>query len=247
MLLDQRAVLVTGGSRGIGRACALRAAEEGAKVAVNYASRADAAEEVVSLIKARGGEAFSYKADVSDLAQVESMVLEVVGRFGSLDVLVNNAGITRDALLIRMKPEDWDKVLQTNLTSVYNCTRAAAKVMMKQRRGRIISLASTVGITGNVGQTNYSAAKAGVIGFSKSVAREMAPRGITVNVVAPGFIETDMTAVLSEDIRSKILEQIPLGRFGKGDDVAGIVVFLASDQASYITGQVIVVDGGLAI
>jgi 3-oxoacyl-[acyl-carrier protein] reductase len=247
MLLDQRSVLVTGASRGIGRAIALRAAEEGARVAVNYLSRAEAADEVVQMIRQKGADAFAVRADVSDAVQVESMVSEVTAKHGSLDVLVNNAGVTKDALLVRMKPEDWESVINTNLKSVYNCTKVAARVMMRQRSGRIINIASTVGLKGNAGQANYAAAKAGIVGFSKSVARELATRGVTVNVVAPGFIETDMTEVLSAEVKNAILAQVPLARFGQVSDVADAVVFLASDQASYITGQVIVVDGGLAM
>ena len=247
MLLDRRVVLVTGGSRGIGRAIALACAAAGARVAVNYVSRADAAAEVVSLIGQRGGEALAIQADASDLSQVENMTNEVFGRFGSLDVLVNNAGTTRDALLLRMKEQDWDWVVASCLKSVYNCTKCASRLMLRKRYGRIINISSTVGLTGNVGQANYAAAKAGIVGFTKSIARELAPRGITVNAVAPGFIETDMTAVLKEEVRSSIMQRVPLGRFGAPDDVAGVCVFLASDGASYITGQTIVVDGGLAL
>jgi len=246
MLLGGRAILVTGSSRGIGKAVAIRAASAGAKVVVNYLSSEDAANEVVATIRAGGGEAFPLRADVSDAGQVERMVDEVVRRYGTVDILVNNAGVTRDALLVRMKEADWDKVVGSNLKSVYNCTKAVSRLMMKQRWGRIINISSTVGLHGNVGQANYAASKAGIIGFTKSIAKELAPRGITVNAVAPGFIETDMTAVLGEGVKASYLSRIPLGRFGSPDDVAHVVVFLASDGASYITGQTVAIDGGLA-
>ncbi|MDP2859396.1 MAG: 3-oxoacyl-[acyl-carrier-protein] reductase [Bacillota bacterium] len=246
MLLDGKVILVTGSSRGIGRAVAIRAASAGAKVLVNYLSSEDAAGEVVATIRAGGGEAFPLRADVSDAGQVESMVEEIVRRYGTVDILVNNAGVTRDALLVRMKEADWDKVVGSNLKSVYNCTKAVCRLMMKQRWGRIINISSTVGLHGNAGQANYAASKAGIIGFTKSIAKELAPRGITVNAVAPGFIETDMTAVLGEDVKASYLSRIPLGRFGTPDDVAHVVVFLASDGASYITGQTVAIDGGLA-
>ncbi len=245
MLLDGRVLLVTGGAKGIGRAIALRASSEGAKVVVNYLSSEQASGEVISAIQASGGQAFACRADVSDFSQVESMVEEVTSRYGSLDILVNNAGVTRDSLLLRMKETDWDKVVGSNLKSVYNCTKAVSRLMMKQRWGRIINISSTVGLHGNAGQANYAASKAGIIGFTKSIAKELAPRGITVNAVAPGFIETDMTAVLTDEIKRLYLSRIPLGRPGSPDDVAHVVVFLASDSASYITGQTIVVDGGL--
>jgi 3-oxoacyl-[acyl-carrier protein] reductase len=246
MLLGGRVALVTGGSRGIGRAVALRAACAGAKVVVNYLSSEDAAAQVVSVIKSGGGEAFAHRADVSDLGQVESMVEEVVKRYGALDILVNNAGVTRDALLVRMKEADWDKVVGSNLKGVYNCTKTVCRHMMRQRWGRIVNLSSTVGLHGNAGQANYAASKAGIIGFTRSVAKELAPRGITVNAIAPGFIETDMTAALGEEVKASYLSKIPLGRFGSADDVAHLVVFLASEGASYITGQTIAIDGGLA-
>jgi len=245
-LLGGKVFLVTGGSRGIGRAIALQASSAGAKVVVNYLSSEKAAGEVVSAIQAGGGEAFAHGADVSDSSQVESMVEEIVRRYGSLDILVNNAGVTRDSLLVRMKEADWDKVVGSNLKSVYNCSKAVCRVMMKQRWGRIVNISSTVGLQGNAGQASYAASKAGIIGFTKSIAKELAPRGITVNAVAPGFIETDMTAVLADEVKTSYLSRIPLGRFGSPGDVAHVVVFLASDKASYITGQTIVVDGGLA-
>ena len=247
MLLDGKTALVTGASRGIGRAIALRLAAEGARVAINYAGNVKAAEEVKAAVEAAGGAAILCQADISDSAAVEAMVADVVKEFGTLDILVNNAGITRDTLLMRMKDEDFAKVLDTNLKGVFYCTKAVAKLMMKKRSGRIVNMASVVGLVGNAGQTNYAAAKAGVIGFSKSAARELASRGITVNVVAPGFIGTDMTAVLPEAVKEKTLAGIPLGKMGEPEDVANAVLFLASDQASYITGQVVNVDGGMVM
>ena len=247
MLLDGKTALVTGASRGIGRAIALRLAAEGARVAINYAGNVKAAEEVKAAVEAAGGAAILCQADISDSAAVEAMVADVVKEFGTIDILVNNAGITRDTLLMRMKDEDFAKVLDTNLKGVFYCTKAVSKLMMKKRSGRIVNMASVVGLVGNAGQTNYAAAKAGVIGFSKSAARELASRGITVNVVAPGFIGTDMTAVLPEAVKEKTLAGIPLGKMGEPEDVANAVLFLASDQASYITGQVVNVDGGMVM
>lgn len=247
MLLDGKTALVTGASRGIGRAVALRLAAEGARVAINYAGNVKAAEEVKAAIEAAGGTAILCQADIADSAAVEAMIADVVKEFGAIDILVNNAGITRDALLMRMKDEDFEKVLDTNLKGVFYCTKAVAKLMMKKRTGRIVNMASVVGLVGNAGQTNYAAAKAGVIGFSKSAAKELASRGITVNVVAPGFIGTDMTAGLPESVKEKALADIPLGKMGEPEDVANAVLFLASDQASYITGQVVNVDGGMVM
>lgn len=247
MLLDGKTALVTGASRGIGRAIALCLAAEGARVAINYAGNVKAAEEVKASVEAAGGTAILCQADIADSAAVEAMIADVVKEFGAIDILVNNAGITRDTLLMRMKDEDFAKVLDTNLKGVFYCTKAAAKLMMKKRSGRIVNMASVVGLVGNAGQTNYAAAKAGVIGFSKSAAKELASRGITVNVVAPGFIGTDMTAGLPESVKEKMLTDIPLGRMGEPEDVANAVLFLASDQASYITGQVVNVDGGMVM
>ena len=247
MLLDGKTALVTGASRGIGRAIALCLAAEGARVAINYAGNVRAAEEVKTAIEAAGGTAILCQADIADSSAVEAMVANVVKEFGTIDILVNNAGITRDALLMRMKDEDFAKVLNTNLKGVFYCTKAVSKLMMKKRSGRIVNMASVVGLVGNAGQTNYAAAKAGVIGFSKSAAKELASRGITVNVVAPGFIGTDMTAGLPESVKEKMLTDIPLGRMGAPEDVANAVLFLASDQASYITGQVVNVDGGMVM
>lgn len=243
--LSDRVAVVTGASRGIGRAVALALATEGAKVVVNYASSSGAADAVVAEITAGGGDAIALQADVSKLAEVETLVQQTKDKFGRLDILVNNAGITRDTLLIRMKPEDWQAVIDLNLTGVFLCTRAASKIMLKQKSGRIINITSVGAQMGNPGQANYTAAKAGVIGFTKTVAKELASRGITVNAVAPGFIETDMT----KDIKSEdIIKYIPLGRYGKPEEIAGMVKFLAADPAAaYITGQVFNVDGGMVM
>lgn len=243
--LRQQVAIVTGASRGIGRAIALSLAAEGANVVVNYASSSSAAKEVVAEIEAAGGSAIAIPADVSDAAQVDTLVNAVVDKWKRIDVLVNNAGITRDTLLLRMKPEDWQAVIDLNLTGVFLCTKAVSKIMLKQRSGRIINIASVAGQMGNPGQANYSAAKAGAIGFTKTVAKELASRGIIVNAVAPGFITTDMTSNIdSEDI----LKYIPLSRYGKPEEVAGMVRFLAADPAAgYITGQVFNVDGGMVM
>ena len=247
MLLEGKVALVTGGSRGIGRAIALKLAGEGAAVAINYAGNAKAAEEVKASIEAAGGKAMVVQADVSSAEAVDAMVEAVVNELGGIDILVNNAGITRDGLLMRMKEADWDAVINTNLKGVFYCTKAVSKLMMKKRSGRIVNMASVVGLTGNAGQANYAAAKSGVIGFSKSMAKELASRGITVNMVAPGYIETDMTAVLSDKVREAMISTVPLARAGQAEDVAGAVLFLVSDLASYITGQVINVDGGMVM
>ena len=247
MLLTDKTAVVTGGSRGIGRAIAVALAAEGAKVAVIYAGNAAAAEETLSLIKEQGGEAVAMQCDVADDAAVSDMINAVKEQFGSVDILVNNAGITRDGLLMRMKGGDWQTVLDTNLTGVFHCTKAVTKLMMKQRSGAIINITSVVGQTGNAGQANYAAAKAGMIGFTKSVAKELASRGIRVNAVAPGCIDTDMTAVLSDAVKEDMLKSIPLGRVAQPEEVAKAVVFLASDNASYITGQVLNVDGGMVM
>ena len=247
MLLDGKCALVTGASRGIGRAVALKLASEGAKVALNFAGNEAAANEVRQEIEAMGGQAILVKADVADEAAVQDMVQKTADAFGRIDILVNNAGITRDGLLARMKEEDWDAVLSTNLKGVFLTTKAVAKLMMKQRAGRIVNMASVVGVSGNAGQANYSAAKAGVIGFTKTIARELASRGVTANAVAPGFIATDMTSVLSDKAKEAALTGIPLGRMGTPEDVAAAVLFLVLDQSSYITGQVLHVDGGMVM
>ncbi len=247
MLLANKTALVTGASRGIGRATALELAKAGAKVAVNYAGNRAAAEEVVAMIEAAGGQAFMVQADVGDSAAVDAMIKSVVERFGSIDILVNNAGITRDNLIMRMKEEDWDAVIHTNLKGIFNCTKIVTKLMMKQRYGRIVNMTSVVGVMGNAGQSNYAAAKAGVIGFTKSMAKELASRNITVNAVAPGYIATDMTADLPEQAKTDLQTQIPLQRLGTPADVASAVLFLVSPGADYITGQTLHVDGGMVM
>lgn len=246
-MLQGKAALVTGASRGIGRAIALELAKSGAKVAVNYAGSEAKAQEVVDAIKAEGGEAFAIQANVADSDSVQAMVKEVIQAFGSLDILVNNAGITRDNLLMRMKEDEWDAVINTNLKGVFNCTKAATRQMMRQRSGRIINIASIVGVSGNPGQANYVAAKAGVIGLTKTTAKELATRGITVNAVAPGFISTDMTDELTEESRDALLSQIPLARLGKPEDIANVVRFIASDDSAYMTGQTLNIDGGMVM
>ncbi|MDX2232000.1 MAG: 3-oxoacyl-[acyl-carrier-protein] reductase [Leptolyngbyaceae cyanobacterium bins.349] len=243
--LREKVAVVTGASRGIGRAIALALATEGATVAVNYASSKDAAEQVVAEITGMGSQAIALPGDVSKADQVDQLMNTVMDKWGHIDILVNNAGITRDTLLLRMKPEDWQAVIDLNLTGVFLCTRAVSKIMLKQKSGRIINITSVAGQMGNPGQANYSAAKAGVIGFTKTVAKELATRGITVNAVAPGFISTDMTAELKSD---EILKFIPLGRYGQPEEIAGMVRFLAADPAAgYITGQVMNVDGGMVM
>jgi 3-oxoacyl-[acyl-carrier protein] reductase len=246
-MLNGKSVLITGASRGIGRSIAIYLAQKGAKVAVNYSGSEAKANEVVKTIQDAGGEAFAVQADVSSSESVTNMVKQVIDTFGSLDVLVNNAGITRDNLLMRMKEEDWDAVMNTNLKGVFLCTKAVTRQMMKQRAGRIINIASIVGVSGNPGQANYVAAKAGVIGLTKTTAKELSSRGITANAVAPGFIETEMTEVLEENVKQEMLKAIPLSRFGQTDDVAAAVAFLASEESGYITGQTIHVDGGMVM
>lgn len=239
--------LVTGASRGIGRAIALRLAADGFAVAVNYASNSAKADAVVSEIRDHGARALALQADVSDAEAVASMFETVSEELGSVSVLVNNAGITDDGLLLRMTSDQWDNVVNTNLRSVFLCTKAALRSMLRAKSGRIINISSVSGIAGNPGQSNYAAAKAGIIGFTKSVAKEVGSRGITVNAVAPGFIQTDMTAALGDNVTDAVAEQVALGRLGAPEEVASIVGYLASDGASYITGQTIVVDGGLAL
>lgn len=249
MLLDLsgRVAIVTGGSRGIGRATAERLAASRATVVVNYRGNAAAAEATVAAITAAGGKALAVQGDVSQPADVEQLVKTTLEQFGRIDILVNNAGITRDNLLLRMKESDFDEVIATNLRGVFLCTRAVLRPMTKQRFGRIINITSVIGLIGNAGQANYAAAKAGIIGFTKSTAREMASRGITVNAIAPGFIETEMTDALNEETRKAILATIPLGRFGQPAEVAGLICFLASDAGAYISGQTLTIDGGMVM
>ncbi|WP_436853674.1 3-oxoacyl-[acyl-carrier-protein] reductase [Staphylococcus caeli] len=240
-----KSALVTGASRGIGRSIAIQLAEEGYNVAVNYAGNKEKAEAVVEEIKAKGVESFAIQANVADGDEVKAMIKEVVSQFGSVDVLVNNAGITRDNLLMRMKEQEWDDVIDTNLKGVFNCIQKVTSQMLRQKSGSIINLSSVVGAVGNPGQANYVATKAGVIGLTKSVAKELASRSITVNAVAPGFIVSDMTDALSDELKDKMLEQIPLAKFGEDADIANTVAFLASEKAKYITGQTIHVNGGM--
>ena len=247
MPLSGKIALVTGASRGIGRAIAIRLASDGARVAINFAGNLEKAREVKEIIEGNGGEAMLVQCDVSDINAVEQMIKQITDAWKSIDILVNNAGITRDGLLLRMKPEDFDAVINTNLKGVFNCTKLVSKLMIKQRSGRIVNMSSVVALEGNAGQTNYAAAKAGIIGFTKSAARELAPRGITVNAIAPGFIETDMTNALSDEIKQSTVARIPIGRLGRTEDIADAAAFLVSEQANYITGQVIAVDGGLAM
>ncbi len=247
MILQGKNALVTGASRGIGRAIALELAKMGANVVVGYAGNAEAANQVVEMCKSSGVKAIALQADVAKADQAAALVKGCISEFGSIDILVNNAGITRDNLIMRMSDEELDSVIDTNLKGAFYCCREAARPMMKQRSGRIINLSSVVGLHGNAGQTNYSASKSGLIGFGKSLAKELATRGVTVNTVAPGFITTDMTAQLPEGVKEALLTQIPAGTLGNPEDVAAAVGFLASPTAGYITGQVLCVDGGMAM
>ncbi len=247
MNLNDKVAVVTGASRGIGRAIAVELARRGARVVVNYNRSAEAAAEVVAAIEADGGEAVAVQADVGDFEQAARLIKAAKNAFGQIDVLVNNAGITRDQLLMLMKEGDWDDVLRINLKSVFNCCKAVARLMVRQRRGRIINITSVSGISGQGGQTNYAASKAGIIGFTKSLAKELGPRSITVNSIAPGFIPTDLTNDLPEELKQQAIEATPLRRLGKPEEIAYAVAFLASDEAAFITGEVLTVDGGLVM
>lgn len=244
-MLEKKTALVTGAGKGIGRAIALALAKMGVLVIVNYRGSKEQAEETVQKIREMGQEAEAYPCDVSDFQAVETMMKTIVSKYGRLDILVNNAGITKDGLILKMSEEDFDKVVDTNLKGTFHTIRHASRQMIRQRSGRIINISSVSGVMGNPGQANYAAAKAGIIGLTKTMAKELGSRGITVNAIAPGFIETDMTAVLSESVQQNIQAQIPLGHFGKPEDVAAAAAFLASEEASYITGQVLCVDGGM--
>lgn len=246
-MLKNKIALITGAGRGIGRAIAIALAKEGAEVVINYNGSEERAKEVKQTIEENGGKASIYKCNVCDFAACEAMIKDIVKEYGHLDILVNNAGITKDGLIMKMKEEDFDSVLNVNLKGTFNTIRHSARQMLKQRSGKIINISSVSGILGNVGQANYAASKAGVIGLTKTMARELGSRGITVNAIAPGFVDTEMTEVLSEEIRENACKQIILGRFGKPEDIANTAVFLASDKADYITGQVISVDGGMNV
>lgn len=250
MGLEDKVALVTGGSRGIGKAIVWELVRQGCQIGVNYVDfdqNKEQAEELVSLIQENGGKALAVKGNVADAEEVEDMVQEVVKHFGRIDILVNNAGITKDNLLMRMKEADWDAVININLKGTFNCCKSVVKLMMKQKYGKIVNVASVVGIMGNAGQGNYAASKAGIIGFTKSLARELASRNINVNAVAPGFIATAMTDSLPESAKESLIKQIPLQRLGKPEDVADLVGYLVSDKAAYITGQTIAVDGGMVM
>ena len=246
-MLKNKIALITGAGRGIGRAIAIALAKEGAEVVINYNGSEERAKEVKQTIEENGGKASIYKCNVSDFVACEAMIKDIVKEYGHLDILVNNAGITKDGLIMKMKEEDFDSVLNVNLKGTFNTIRHSARQMLKQRSGKIINISSVSGILGNVGQANYAASKAGVIGLTKTMARALGSRGITVNAIAPGFVDTEMTEVLSEEIRENACKQIILGRFGKPEDIANTAVFLASDKADYITGQVISVDGGMNV
>jgi 3-oxoacyl-[acyl-carrier protein] reductase len=247
MTLQGKVALVTGASRGIGKAIAIELGKRGAKVAVNYSKSADGANEAVAAIQAAGGEAAALQADVSDFKAATDLIKATIEKFGRLDILVNNAGTTRDMLIMMMPEDDWDFVIKTNLKSAYNCSKIALKTMTRQRYGRIINISSVSGVMGNAGQSNYSASKAGLIGFTKALAREVASRSITVNAIAPGFVPTDLTSAIPENMKEESKKMIPLARWGSAEEVAYAVAFFASDEAAYITGQTLNVDGGMAM
>jgi 3-oxoacyl-[acyl-carrier protein] reductase len=247
VIQEGRVAIVTGGSRGIGRAIAVRIAQEGANVAISYRSNDAAAEETAERVREAGAECDLFKGDVSSPGDVEALFKGVSDALGRVDILVNNAGITRDNLMMRMKEDEFDEVLQTNLKGTYLCTRAALRPMVRARWGRIVNVSSVVGLVGNAGQANYAASKAGIIGFTKSVAREVAQRGITVNAVAPGYVETELTGSLPDEVKDQIKAQVPMGRFGEAEEVAEVVAFLAGEGAAYVTGQTIAVDGGMTM
>lgn len=247
MFLENKVALITGASRGIGKAVALELAAQGADIIINYVGPTDLAEETATEIKKLGRKAMIIEADVTDSVAINAMLEKIIAEFGRVDILINNAGITKDNLLMRMKEEDWDAVLNINLKGIFNCTKATLKYMTKQKYGRIVSVSSVVGVMGNAGQANYAASKAGAIGFTKSIAKEVASRNITANCVAPGFIDTDMTAKLPEKVRAEMIASIPAKKLGTPHDVAKAIAFLASDYAEYITGQTLHVDGGMVM
>lgn len=247
MMLEGKTALVTGAAKGIGRAIALALAAEGAAVVVNYNGSREKAEQTAEEIRALGAESRVYQCNVADTEAAQTMIKEITAEYGRLDILVNNAGITRDNLIMKMSEEDFDAVISANLKGCFNTIKAVSRQMLKQRSGRIINITSVSGILGNAGQANYAASKAGIIGLTKTMARELASRGITVNAVAPGFVDTDMTQVLSDSVKEAAVSQIPLGHFGKPEDIANMVAYLASEKAAYVTGQIISVDGGMAI
>lgn len=247
MSLQGKVAVVTGASRGIGKAIAIELGKQGAKVVVNYVKNADAANEAVAAIQAAGSEAVAVQSDVADSKSAAALIKSAIDTYGRIDILVNNAGTTRDQLLMTMSEDDWDTVLTTNLKSAFNCSKAAVRPMIRQRSGRIINITSVSGVMGNAGQTNYSASKAGLIGFTKALAREVAARNVTVNAIAPGFIPTDLTSNLNESLRNETLKLIPLGRWGTPEEIAHAVAYFASDEAAYITGQTLNIDGGMAM
>ena len=246
-MLNEKIAVITGASRGIGAAIAKKMAENGATVIINYQGSVQAAQALEAEIREKGGKAVTYKCDVSDFDKCEKFIGDIVKEYGRIDILVNNAGITRDGLLMGMKEEDFDRVIKTNLKGAFNCLKAVTPIMLKQKYGKIVNMASVVGVVGNPGQVNYCASKAGLIGMTKSLAKEIGSRNITVNAIAPGFIDTDMTKILSDDQKKKILSQIPLNKFGNVEDIANVALFLGSENSNYITGQVIHVDGGMAM